>query len=412
MDAGLNPFSHAMLELDVYGTLVAASMVLLLGQFLVARVRWLASYTIPEPVAGGLCAALLLLALREWGGVVVQFDGSLSPPLMLAFFACIGLNADLASLRRGGRPLAIFLAVVAGFLVLQNVTGVVLAALLGQPPHFGLLAGSIALSGGHGTSVAWGKVFSEQYGIASATEVALACATFGLVLGGVVGGPVAHRLLRKVVPTGRPGAGGNALTTFEQPHETRLITAPAMIETLALISICLLAGQALSQALAGSALALPAFVCVLFVGVVLRNGLAALGWYSVFERAVSVLGNVSLALFLAMALMSLRLWELSALALPLLGLLLGQTILIVAYAMFVTFPALGRNYDAAVIAAGHCGFGLGATPTAIANMQAVTERFGVSPLAFLIVPMVGAFFIDIVNAIVIKLFLALPWLAP
>jgi ESS family glutamate:Na+ symporter len=296
--------------------------------------------------------------------------------------------------------------------VLQNVTGVVLAALLGQPPHFGLLAGSIALSGGHGTSVAWGKVFSEQYGIASATEVALACATFGLVLGGVVGGPVAHRLLRKVVPTGRPGAGGNALTTFEQPHETRLITAPAMIETLALISICLLAGQALSQALAGSALALPAFVCVLFVGVVLRNGLAALGWYSVFERAVSVLGNVSLALFLAMALMSLRLWELSALALPLLGLLLGQTILIVAYAMFVTFPALGRNYDAAVIAAGHCGFGLGATPTAIANMQAVTERFGVSPLAFLIVPMVGAFFIDIVNAIVIKLFLALPWLAP
>lgn len=412
MGADLNLLLHAMLELDIYGTLVAASMVLLLGQFLVARVRWLAAYTIPEPVAGGLCAALLLLALREWGGITVQFDGSLSPPLMLAFFACIGLNADLASLRRGGRPLAIFLAVVAGFLVLQNVTGVVLAALLGQPPHFGLLAGSIALSGGHGTSVAWGKVFSEQYGIASATEVALACATFGLVLGGVVGGPVAHRLLRKVAPTGRAGAGGNALTTFEQPHETRLITAPAMIETLALISICLLAGQALSQALAGSALALPAFVCVLFVGVVLRNGLAALGWYSVFERAVSVLGNVSLALFLAMALMSLRLWELSALALPLLGLLLGQTILIVAYAMFVTFPALGRNYDAAVIAAGHCGFGLGATPTAIANMQAVTERFGVSPLAFLIVPMVGAFFIDIVNAIVIKLFLALPWLAP
>jgi ESS family glutamate:Na+ symporter len=210
---------------------------------------------------------------------------------------------------------------------------------------------------------------------------------------------------------GRDSTAGEQLTTFEQPHEIRLITAPAMIETLALISICLLAGQALSKALAGSFLALPAFVCVLFVGVVLRNGLAALGWYSVFERAVSVLGNVSLALFLAMALMSLRLWELAALALPLLGLLLGQTILMIAYATFVTFPALGRNYDAAVIAAGHCGFGLGATPTAIANMQAVTDRFGVSPLAFLIVPMVGAFFIDIVNAIVIKLFLALPWLS-
>jgi ESS family glutamate:Na+ symporter len=207
---------------------------------------------------------------------------------------------------------------------------------------------------------------------------------------------------------GRDSTAGEQLITFEQPHEIRLITAPAMIETLALISICLLAGQALSKALAGSFLALPAFVCVLFVGVVLRNGLAALGWYSVFERAVSVLGNVSLALFLAMALMTLRLWELSALALPLFGLLFGQALLMVAYAIFVTFPALGRNYDAAVIAAGHCGFGLGATPTAIANMQAVTDRFGSSPLAFLVVPMVGAFFIDIANAIVIKLFLALP----
>jgi ESS family glutamate:Na+ symporter len=401
-----------MLELDVYGTLVAASMVLLLGQFLVARVRWLAAYTIPEPVAGGLCAALLLLALREWGGVVVQFDRSLSPPLMLAFFACIGLNADLASLRRGGRPLAVFLGLVIGFLVLQNVAGIVLATVLGQPPQFGMLAGSVALSGGHGTSVAWGKVFTEQYGIASATEVALACATFGLVLGGLIGGPVAHTLLRKVSLPGPAAASQEQPTTFEQPHEIRLITAPALIETLALISVCLLAGQALSKALAGSILALPPFVCVLFVGVVLRNGLATLGWYSVFERAVSVLGNVSLALFLAMALMSLRLWELTALALPLLGLLLGQTILMVSYAMFVTFPALGRNYDAAVIAAGHCGFGLGATPTAIANMQAVTERFGASPLAFLIVPMVGAFFIDIANAIVIKLFLALPWLSP
>ncbi|NJD26526.1 MAG: sodium/glutamate symporter [Betaproteobacteria bacterium] len=401
-----------MLDLDVYGTLVAASMVLLLGQFLVARVRWLSAYTIPEPVAGGLCAALLLLALREWGDVVVQFDRSLSMPLMLAFFACIGLNADLASLRRGGRPLFVFLAIVVGFLLLQNLVGLMLAVALGQPPQFGLLAGSIALSGGHGTSVAWGKVFSEQYGIASATEVALACATFGLVLGGLVGGPVARVLLRRVEVPGQSDGVPEGLTTFEQPHEIRLITAPAMIETLALIAVCLLAGQALARVLAGSLLALPAFVCVLFVGVVLRNGLAALGWYAVFERAVSVLGNVSLALFLAMALMSLRLWELTALALPLLVLLLGQTALMVGYAMFVTFPALGRNYDAAVVAAGHCGFGLGATPTAIANMQAVTDRFGVAPLAFLIVPMVGAFFIDIVNAIVIKLFLALPWLTP
>ena len=397
----------AMLELDVYGTLVAASAVLLLGQQLVARVRWLAAYTIPEPVAGGLLAALLLLLARSVLDFKVQFDTALSPPLMLTFFACIGLNADLASLRRGGKPLLIFLGVVLGFLVLQNVTGLLLALALDQSPFFGLLAGSVSLSGGHGTGVAWGKVFSEKYGVASATEIALACATFGLVLGGVIGGPVARLLLRKVALPDAEAAGGER-NTFEMPHEVRLITAPALIETLALISLCLLGGQAISRLLVGSVLELPAFVCVLFIGVLLRNGLAALGWYSVFERAVSVLGNVSLALFLAMALMTLRLWELSALALPILSLLLGQTLLMVSYAMFVTFPVLGRNYDAAVIAAGHCGFGLGATPTAIANMQAVTERFGTSSLAFLVVPMVGAFFIDIANAIVIKLFVALP----
>lgn len=401
-----------MLELDVYATLVAASLVLVFGQMLLRRIRWLAAYSIPEPVAGGLCMAALLFALYSFAGVTVRFDQSLSQPLMLAFFACIGLNADLVSLRRGGRPLMVFLAVVLGFLVLQNTAGMALAALLGQPLSLGILAGSISLSGGHGTSVAWGAVFAERFDIKAATELALACATFGLVLGGLIGGPVAHFLVRRVRVPDTEDPPAVVPTTFEQPNEIRLITAPAMIETLALIAVCLLLGQALASTLQGSWLALPSFVCVLFVGVILRNGLAKLGWYAVFERAVSVLGNVSLSLFLAIALMSLRLWELAALALPLLGLLLGQTVVMVAYAVFVSFPALGRNYDAAVVAAGHCGFGMGATPTAIANMQAVTERFGPSRLAFLVVPMVGAFFIDIANAIVIKVFLSLPWLAP
>jgi len=401
--------SNAMLELDIYGTLVAASLVLLLGQQLLQRVRLLAVYTIPEPVAGGLLVALLFLVARNGFDLQVKFDTSLSAPMMLTFFACIGLNANLASLLKGGRPLLVFLGVVVGFLVLQNLTGLLLALAFGQTPFYGLLAGSIALSGGHGTGIAWGTVFAEKHGVGTATEVALACATFGLILGGVLGGPVAKFLIRRVTLPVADAQHGEPENTFEKPHEVRLITAPALIETLALISICLLAGQAIARALHGSLFELPAFVCVLFVGVVLRNGLSALGWYDVFERAVSVLGNVSLALFLAMALMTLRLWELSALALPLFGLLFGQALLMVAYAVFVTFPVLGRNYDAAVIAAGHCGFGLGATPTAIANMQAVTDRFGSSPLAFLVVPMVGAFFIDIANAIVIKLFLALPF---
>ena len=397
-----------LIELDVFGTLTAASLVLLAGRKLVASWKVLNTYSIPEPVVGGLAVALLLWLLHATAAIQVGFDKTLGPPLMLAFFACIGLNADLPSLLRGGRPLVVLLAVVVGFLVLQNLTGIGLAMLLGQSPLVGLLAGSISLSGGHGTGAAWSAVFAERYQLAGAKEIAIASATFGLVLGGVIGGPVARHLLGKVRV--KPGADGahQEPTLFEHPAEVRLITAPALIETLALISVCLLVGQQIARALAGTFMELPAFVCVLFVGVLLRNGLAAAGKYTVFERAVSVLGNVSLALFLALALMSMRLWELSSLALPMLVLLLGQTALMAAYAIFVTFPVMGRNYDAAVIAAGHCGFGLGATPTAIANMQAVTDRFGNSPLAFLVVPMVGAFFIDLANALVIKLFLMLP----
>jgi len=394
-----------MIELDIYSTLVVASMVLILGQLLMARIGVIRKYSLPEPVVGGLVVALILFALHSFGGTSVRFDNSLSRPLMLAFFASIGLNADLASLRRGGRPLAIFLVVVAGLLILQNGVGISVAMLLGLDPLVGLLAGSITLSGGHGTGAAWGAVLAEQHGLKSATEIALACATFGLILGGMIGGPVAQFLLRKSsASTPRHDTG---LGVFEEPASVRLITAPAMVETLALISVCLLVGQYISEKLQGSLLELPAFVCVLFVGVILRNVLSALGWYNVFERCVSVLGNVSLSLFLAMALMSLRFWELSALALPIVLLLATQTAMMALYAIFVTYHVMGRNYDAAVIAAGHCGFGLGATPTAIANMQAVTNQFGPSPLAFLVVPMVGAFFIDITNAIIIKVFLGL-----
>ena len=197
-------------------------------------------------------------------------------------------------------------------------------------------------------------------------------------------------------------------TAFEKPDVGRVITSLVLIETIALIAICLTLGRVIAQLLAGSALELPTFVCVLFVGVILSNGLALVGFYRVFERAVSVLGNVSLSLFLAMALMSLKLWELADLALPMLVILAVQTLAMALYAIFVTYRLMGKNYDAAVLAAGHCGFGLGATPTAIANMQAITERFGPSHTAFLVVPMVGAFFIDIVNALVIKLYLMLP----
>jgi len=400
-----------MIQLDFYGTLVAASLVLLLGRGLVTRVGFLRSYNIPEPVAGGLVVAVLVLILRTFD-IEVRFDTSLQTPLMLAFFATIGLSADLASLKKGGRVVGIFLLAVIGLLVVQNAMGIGLATLLGLDPLMGLLTGSITLAGGHGTGAAWGTVFSEKYGLASASELALASATFGLVLGGLIGGPVARLLIKRVqVPGCNQEQAPRLPKGFEQPNKERSITPFSFVETLALIAVSLLAGNLLNGLLQGTAFELPTFVCVLFVGVVLRNGLSALGLYQVFEREVSVLGNVSLSLFLAIALMSLKLWDLAALALPIFIILAVQALVMALFAIFVTFRVMGSNYDAAVLAAGHCGFGLGATPTAIANMQAVTQRYGPSQIAFLVVPMVGAFFIDIINVIVIKLYLALPLFA-
>jgi len=397
-----------MIQLDTYGTLVAATLVLLLGRKCVQSVKFLKKYTIPEPVAGGLLVALLLLIANQMFGLEIGFDMSLKEPLMLAFFATIGLNANLSSLRAGGKSLFLLVFVVIGLLLMQNAIGIGMAKMLGLDPLMGLLAGSITLSGGHGTGAAWSKLFIERYGFENATEVAMACATFGLVLGGIIGGPVARYLVsHSSTPNGTPEDAVDP-SAFEKPTIGRMITPLVMVETIALIAICLMAGTYFASLLQGSAFEIPTFVCVLFVGVILSNVMAWLGFYRVFDRAVSVLGNVSLSLFLAMALMSLKLWEMASLALPMMAILIVQTIAMALYAIFVTYRIMGKNYDAAVLAAGHCGFGLGATPTAIANMQAITNQFGPSHLAFLVVPMVGAFFIDIANAIVIKLYLMLP----
>lgn len=397
-----------MYQLDIYGTLVAATLVLLLGRKLVQSIPFLEKYTIPEPVAGGLLVAVVLLAVKQSTGWEMSFDLSLKDPLMLMFFATIGLNANLASLKAGGKFLVLFVFVVIGLLLVQNTVGIALAKMLGLDPLMGLLAGSITLSGGHGTGAAWGKVFSERYGFDNATEVAMACATFGLILGGLIGGPVARLLVKNTKAPGLGADDAEIPTAFEKPYTGRMITPLVMLETIALISICLLAGSYIEKQLEHTMFELPTFVCVLFVGVILSNGLSLLGFYRVFDRAVSVLGNVSLSLFLAMALMSLKLWQLASLALPMLVILVVQSIVMALYAIFVTYRVMGKNYDASILSAGHCGFGLGATPTAIANMQAITDRFGPSHMAFLLVPMVGAFFIDIVNAAVIKIYLLLP----
>lgn len=404
-----------MFSLDVYVTLVCACLVLLLGQFLIKHVGVLNRYTIPAPVAGGLLVAFSLLIVKMAFGWQVKFDLSLQTPLMLMFFSSIGLNANIKQLKAGGKMILFFLIAVSGLLLIQNAVGVGLARLLGIEPLMGLLAGSITLSGGHGTGAAWSKVFIDKYGFATANEVAMACATFGLVLGGLIGGPVARFLITRNKLESTQSADASSASFVkrfsgedEAGEGPRHITTSALIETITMMIVCLTVGGYLADSLKGTLFELPVFVCVLFTGAVISNVLPLFG-YKMFGEATTVSGNVCLSLFLSMALMSLRLWELASLAVPMITILSIQTALMVTYAIFVTFPVMGKTYDAAILCAGHCGFGLGATPTAIANMQVVTDKYGPSPVAFIVVPMVGAFFIDILNAIVIKLYLLLPF---
>ncbi|MGB5833152.1 MAG: sodium/glutamate symporter [Thiohalocapsa sp.] len=390
-------------------TVVSAILVLLIGRWLIARIGFLAYYSIPEPVVGGLIAAVALTLARVGTGAELSFDMALQSPLLLVFFSTVGLGADVRTLSQGGRKLLVLLAVVVVALILQNVVGVAIALGLDLNPLMGILGGSATLAGGHGTGAAYGRVFGEVNGLQGAVEVAMACATFGLILGGVLGGPVAQWLIRhyRLQPVAETPARLGPGTVPKD--ERRALSPESLIETILILMLCLGVGTLLAEHLAIPGVTLPTFVWCLVVGIILRNALSLSGWYRIDGPTIELIGTVSLSLFLAMALMSLRLWELVNLALPILVILAAQAVLAVLLVVFLTFQVMGRNYDAAVIAAGQCGFQLGATPTAIANMQAVTSRHGVSPMAFLLVPIIGAFLIDICNALVIQGVLALPW---
>ncbi len=421
--------------LNGYYTLILATLVLLLGRFLVKRIKFLADFNIPEPVAGGLVAALIVYMLNLILGWTFNFQKELQTACMLMFFASIGLSADFSRLRAGGKPLVIFLLIVSIFIVLQDTVGVLMAKLVGLPPLMGLVAGSITLTGGHGTAGAWGPVLESKYGVVGATTLGIACATYGLVAGGLVGGPVAKRLIRRL---GRePLAAPKAQTdveklaseqslystqhdidddlahkeVFEKPDNIRLITASSTIETLSLFAASLAFAGIMTEVSKGTWFELPTFVWALGGGVIIRNVLTTFFNFDMFDRAIDVFGNAALSLFLAMALLSLKLWELTDLAGPVMIILAVQTLVMIGYVYFVTSRLMGNDYDSAVLAAGHCGFGMGATPTAIANMQAITDRYGPSHKAFLIVPMVGAFFVDIVNATVLQVFTQLPFIS-
>ena len=403
---------------SAYYTLILAVLVLLLGKFLVHRIRFLRDFNIPEPVAGGLVVAAVLYILHASMGWSFGFETSLQTAFMLVFFSSIGLSANFAKLRQGGMGLVVFLLVIAAFILVQNAVGVGLASVLGLDPLVGLVAGSITLIGGHGTAGAWGSVLEQQHGLTGATTLGMACATFGLIIGGIMGGPLAkrlitrHRLAKARSEADQLSADHPVVTehsdvvNLESPGKTpRLITADATIETLALFAACLAFGEFMTSLTKGTAVQLPTFVWCLGGGVIIRNVLDYIFGFKVFDRAIDVFGNAALSIYLAIALLSLKLWELTDLAGPLMVILAVQTVVMALYAGFVTFRIMGKNYDASVLAAGHCGFGMGATPTAVANMQAITNQYGPSHKAFLIVPLVGAFFIDIINAFLIQAFI-------
>ncbi|EPG2085138.1 sodium/glutamate symporter, partial [Acinetobacter baumannii] len=398
-------------------TLISAVIVLLLGRFLVNRIDFLKRYNIPEPVAGGLVAAVVSLLVHTFWGYSIVFSSELQTSFMLVFFASIGLSANFMKLKEGGTALVIFLICVASFIVVQNAVGMSLATLLGLDPLIGLIAGSITLTGGHGTAGAWGEILESQHGIQGALALGMASATFGLIIGGVIGGPLAKLLINRYsLAQAKTNAeiqqrdthveqNSDDLAPFENPHQVRLITADNAITTLGMFAACLAFAEFMTGFSKGTWFELPTFVWALGGGVILRNILESVLKVDIFDRAIDVFGNASLSLYLAMALLSLKLWQLADLAGPLVVILGAQTLTMALYAAFVTFRVMGKNYDAAVLAAGHCGFGMGATPTAVANMQAITNMYGPSHKAFLIVPLCGAFFVDLINATVIQLML-------
>jgi ESS family glutamate:Na+ symporter len=340
-------------------------------------------------------------------GYQVSFDLDIRDVLLVYFFITIGINARISDLIAGGRPLVILLVAVTVLLLLQNGLGVGVTRLLGSPPALGLLAGSVSLLGGHGTAIAWAPVIAARFGLDTALEVGVVCATAGLVLASVVGGPLARFLVQRYKLEGQAGDAPEVGVRYGEAAP--VIDYSTFLQAILAIHASGVIGILLHQALASRGLNLPLFVPCLMAGLVITNTLprVALGfpWPS-RTPALALIAEVSLGVFLAMSLMSMQLWTLSDLAGPLLVLLALQVALIVLFARFVVFPALGRTYDAAVICAGLVGFGLGATPTAMANMTAVTQRHGASHVAFLVVPLVGAFYIDLVNTAVIRLFLS------
>ena len=394
--------------MEILGFAVA---VLFVGVFLTERIRFLEANFIPAPVTGGLLTALAVWGVRDGLGIAFEFDMRLRDLLLLMFFSTVGLSVRFDTLESGGRTLPLLVLAAGVFLVLQNAVGVGIATLLGSDPVYGLMAGSISFAGGHGTAIAWGSEF-EASGLEGASAIGLAFATFGLVAGGLVGGPIAGQLIKRgSIVTAEADLGVPVVlekeseTSDEAPQREEQWMFDVLVALL-LLALCVSVGEVVNQRLSSRGVMLPGFLTAMFVGIVLNNTTRALHRPTAAET-VNRFGTVSLQLFLAMSMMTVELWTLGGALHAITLVLIAQVLLMTLFAMLVIFFITGRDYDAVVISAGFSGLGLGATPVAIANMTSVTGKYGPSPKAMLLVPLVGAFFIDLLNAGTIQFFLSL-----
>jgi ESS family glutamate:Na+ symporter len=410
-----------MLELDLIHTLAFAGVALLAGYGLRRAIPILHAYNLPAPVLGGLVIAVAILVARSQGFTPFRFDTTLQSPLMIASFTTLGFGASLSMLRMGGPQVMRFFAIATVFAVVQNVAGVLVALAFGLAPLFGVLAGSVTLTGGPATGLAFAPLF-EQAGVTGAGSIAIAAAMGGIIAGGLVGGPLGtflvrrHRLRSDVTGV---AATADSVTPNEGDLEKSLEPAEvvdghlfSILKNFVAILVAMWIGSWVSRGFAALGLTLPAYIGAMLVAAGIRNFDDATGWLRLSYRFIDTFGAVALSLFLVMALMTLKLWELAGLALPLLVIVLVQVGLAALVAAGPVFRLMGRNYEAAVMSGGFLGFMLGTTANAMAVMQTLAERYGPAPRAFLVAPMVGAFFIDFTNALIITLFLNVPGLAP
>jgi ESS family glutamate:Na+ symporter len=392
------------LALALLESLLAAIAVLFLGIAANRAIPLLRNYNIPDPITGGVIFAVVAALVGYFWGMSISLDVTSKPVLLLLFFASIGMTADLRLLAQGGAKLAIFLAAVCvPFVILQNIAGVATAMGLDLHPIFGLVAGSITLVGGHGTGAAYAERFAEVNNLQAIMELTMTAATLGLIAGGVVGGPVAQSLIRRYKLA---STTTDTSMTAEKQAAAAPISTQAMLMSLGGLLLAVVVGRRVADMIGEGIVTLPSFVWCLFIGVALRNGGPFVGIHF-DDRASSIVGSIALSLFLAMTMMAIKLTDVFNAAGPLVLILLVQLVLTVLWARFVAFRMMGRDYEAAVMAAGFCGFVLGSSATAIANMQALIRRYGPAPQAMLVIPLTGAFFIDLVNAIVLSGMLSL-----